>query len=150
MTVKELVTEIAKILVDNPGEVTVREVAGEQVTVLELRVAPADLGKVIGKQGRTARSLRTILGAASMKLHHRFALDIVEDRDQMGRVYLPIADIERFDCRPDLSGPEDAVIGLLLYESARAQAWYDEGLQLLPILDRRSRACFGCCCCSNC
>ena len=64
MTVKELVTEIAKILVDNPGEVTVREVAGEQVTVLELRVAPADLGKVIGKQGRTARSIRTLLGAA--------------------------------------------------------------------------------------
>jgi uncharacterized protein len=61
MTVKELVTEIAKILVDNPGEVTVREVAGEQVTVLELRVAPGDLGKVIGKQGRTARSIRTLL-----------------------------------------------------------------------------------------
>jgi phytoene synthase len=67
--------------------------------------------------------------------------DIVEDRDQMGRVYLPLADIERFDCRPDLSGPEDALIGLLLYESARAQAWYEEGLQLLPMLDRRSRAC---------
>ena len=75
---KELVTEIAKILVDNPGEVTVREVAGEQVTVLELRVAPADLGKVIGKQGRTARSIRTLLGAASMKFHKRYTLEIVE------------------------------------------------------------------------
>ena len=56
---KDLVTEIAKALVDIPEEVTVREVAGEQVTVLELRVAPSDLGKVIGKQGRTARSIRT-------------------------------------------------------------------------------------------
>ena len=75
---KDLVTEIAKALVDIPDEVTVREVQGEQVTVLELRVAPSDLGKVIGKQGRTARSLRTILGAASMKLQRRFSLDIVE------------------------------------------------------------------------
>ena len=80
VTVKELVTEIAKALVDIPDEVSVREVTGEQSTVLELKVAPSDLGKVIGKQGRTARSLRTILGAASMKLHHRFALDILEDR----------------------------------------------------------------------
>ena len=61
---KDLVTEIAKALVDIPDEVTVREVEGEQVTVLELRVAPSDLGKVIGKQGRTARSIRTLLGAA--------------------------------------------------------------------------------------
>jgi len=76
--VKELVTEIAKILVDNPGEVTVREVAGEQVTVLELRVAPGDLGKVIGKQGRTARSIRTLLGAACMKQNRRFTLEILE------------------------------------------------------------------------
>jgi phytoene synthase len=67
--------------------------------------------------------------------------DIVEDRDQMGRVYLPAEDVERFGCRPDLSGPEDAVIGVLLYETARAQRWYEEGLQLLPMLDRRSRAC---------
>ena len=80
---KELVTEIAKILVDNPGEVTVREVAGEQVTVLELRVAPGDLGKVIGKQGRTARSVRTILGAVSTKLHHRYTLDILEEDDEI-------------------------------------------------------------------
>lgn len=75
---KELVTEIAKALVDIPNEVTVREVEGEQVTVLELRVAPSDLGKVIGKQGRTARSIRTLLGAAGMKLNRRFTLEILE------------------------------------------------------------------------
>ena len=75
---KELVTEIAKALVDIPEEVNVREVEGEQVTVLELRVAPSDLGKVIGKQGRTARSIRTLLGAAGMKLNRRFTLEILE------------------------------------------------------------------------
>ena len=75
---KELVTEIAKALVDSPDEVSVREVAGEQVTVLELRVAATDLGKVIGKQGRTARSIRTLLGAAGMKLNRRFTLEILE------------------------------------------------------------------------
>jgi uncharacterized protein len=76
--VKDLVTDIAKALVDIPDEVTVREVEGEQVTVLELRVAPTDLGKVIGKQGRTARSIRTLLGAAGMKLNRRFTLAILE------------------------------------------------------------------------
>jgi predicted RNA-binding protein YlqC (UPF0109 family) len=76
--VKDLVTEIAKALVDIPDEVTVREVEGEQVTVLELRVAASDLGKVIGKQGRTARSIRTLLGAAGMKLNRRFTLEILE------------------------------------------------------------------------
>jgi predicted RNA-binding protein YlqC (UPF0109 family) len=76
--VKNLVTEIAKALVDIPDEVVVREVEGEQVTVLELRVAPSDLGKVIGKQGRTARSIRTLLGAAGMKLNRRFTLEILE------------------------------------------------------------------------
>ena len=75
---EDLVTEIAKALVDIPDEVTVREVEGEQVTVLELRVAPSDLGKVIGKQGRTARSIRTLLGAAGMKLNRRFTLEILE------------------------------------------------------------------------
>ena len=75
---KELVTEIAKALVDSPEEVSVREVSGEQVTVLELRVAPTDLGKVIGKQGRTARSIRTLLGAAGMKLNRRYTLEILE------------------------------------------------------------------------
>jgi hypothetical protein len=76
--VKHLVTEIAKALVDSPDEVAVTEIAGEQVTVLELRVAPTDLGKVIGKQGRTARSIRTLLGAAGMKLNRRFTLEILE------------------------------------------------------------------------
>ena len=75
---KTLVMEIAKALVDLPDEVQVREVEGEQTTVLELRVAPSDLGKVIGKQGRTARSIRTLLGAAGMKLNRRFTLEILE------------------------------------------------------------------------
>ena len=75
---KELVTDIARVLVDHPDEVSVKEVAGEQVTVLELRVAPGDLGKVIGKQGRTARSIRTLLGAAGVKLNRRFTLEILE------------------------------------------------------------------------
>jgi predicted RNA-binding protein YlqC (UPF0109 family) len=75
---KELVEDIAKALVDLPEEVIVRELQGEQVTILELRVAPSDLGKVIGKQGRTARSIRTLLGAAGMKLNRRFTLEILE------------------------------------------------------------------------
>lgn len=75
---KQLVEDIAKALVDIPEEVVVSEIAGEQVTVLELRVAASDLGKVIGKQGRTARSIRTILGAAGMKLNRRFTLEILE------------------------------------------------------------------------
>jgi hypothetical protein len=75
---KQLVEDIAKALVDVPEEVSVREVEGEQVTVLELKVAPSDLGKVIGKQGRTARSIRTILGAAGMKVNRRFTLEILE------------------------------------------------------------------------
>ncbi|HYA94678.1 MAG TPA: KH domain-containing protein, partial [Terriglobales bacterium] len=65
-------------LVDEPEQVAVRSIDGEQVTVLELRVAQNDLGKVIGKQGRTARSLRTILGAAGMKLKKRYTLEILE------------------------------------------------------------------------
>jgi len=76
--IKELVEDIAKALVDEPEQVVVREVEGEQVTVLELRVSPDDLGKVIGKQGRTARSIRTLLGAAGMKLNRRFTLEILE------------------------------------------------------------------------
>ncbi len=75
---KELIEAIAKALVDNPDQVQVRPVEGEQVTVLELRVHPSDLGKVIGKQGRTARAVRTILGAAGMKLRKRFTLEILE------------------------------------------------------------------------
>jgi len=76
--VKELVTKMAEALVDSPGEIVVKEVEGEQVTVFELRVAPSDLGKIIGKQGRNARSMRTILGAAGMKLNRRFTLEILE------------------------------------------------------------------------
>lgn len=77
-SMRELVEIVAKALVDFPDEVTVNEVEGQQTTVLELRVAAADLGKVIGKQGRTARAVRTILGAAGMKLRKRFVLEILE------------------------------------------------------------------------
>ena len=76
--VRELVEEISKALVDLPDQVVVKEIQGEQTTVLELRVAPSDLGKVIGKQGRTARSVRTLLGAIGMKLNRRFTLEILE------------------------------------------------------------------------
>jgi hypothetical protein len=75
---KELVESIARSLVDEPESVSVTEVEGEQTTVLELRVAQDDLGKVIGKQGRTARAIRTLLGAAGMKLRKRFVLEILE------------------------------------------------------------------------
>jgi uncharacterized protein len=75
---KALVEEIAKALVDHPENVAVNAVEGEQVTVLELRVHPDDLGKVIGRQGRTAKSIRTLLGAAGMKLKKRFTLEILE------------------------------------------------------------------------
>ena len=75
---RALVEQIAKALVDEPEHVAVRAIDGEQVTVLELRVSPNDLGKVIGKQGRTARSIRTILGAAGMKLKKRYTLEILE------------------------------------------------------------------------
>jgi len=73
-----LVEMIAKALVDEPDQVGVRAIEGEQATVLELKVAQSDLGKVIGKQGRTARSIRTILGAAGMKLKKRYSLEILE------------------------------------------------------------------------
>lgn len=75
---RELIENIAKALVDHPEQVSVREIEGEQTTVLELRVAQPDIGKVIGKNGRTARSIRTILGAVGMKLHKRFVLEILD------------------------------------------------------------------------
>jgi predicted RNA-binding protein YlqC (UPF0109 family) len=75
----ELVTDIARALVDFPESVSVETFDEEEATVIRLHVAPSDIGKVIGKQGRTARSMRTILSAASMKVKHRFSLDIVED-----------------------------------------------------------------------
>ena len=77
-SVKEVVETIARALVDQPDEVAVSEIDGEGATVLELRVASEDLGKVIGKQGRTARAIRTLLRAAGMKLRKRFVLEILD------------------------------------------------------------------------
>ena len=75
---QELISYIAQALVDHPEEVKVTEIEGNQTSVLELKVAKEDLGKVIGKQGRTARSMRTILNAASAKLKKRTVLEIIE------------------------------------------------------------------------
>jgi uncharacterized protein len=75
---KELIDFMARALVDNPEMVKVSEIEGEQTSVLELRVAKEDLGKVIGKQGRTARAMRTILSAASTKIRKRAVLEIIE------------------------------------------------------------------------
>lgn len=75
---KELVEYIAKALVDKPDEVEVSEVEGDQTTIIELKVAKDDLGKVIGKQGKTARAIRTILSATSTKLRKRSHLEIIE------------------------------------------------------------------------
>jgi uncharacterized protein len=75
---KDLIVYLAKALVDKPDEVSVTELEGEQTTVLELKVAKDDLGKVIGKQGRTARAVRTILNGASTKLRKRTVLEIIE------------------------------------------------------------------------
>ena len=75
---KELITYIAKALVDVPEEVFVTEIQGEQTSVIELKVAKEDLGKVIGKQGRTASAMRTILSAASTKINKRSVLEIIE------------------------------------------------------------------------
>jgi predicted RNA-binding protein YlqC (UPF0109 family) len=75
---KDLIAYIAKALVDKPEEVVVTEIEGSQTSVIELKVAKDDLGKVIGKQGRTARAMRTILGAASTKIKKRSVLEILE------------------------------------------------------------------------
>ncbi|HIC92458.1 MAG TPA: KH domain-containing protein [Syntrophaceae bacterium] len=75
---RELIEYIAKALVDNPGAVQVSEIEGEQTSVIELKVAKEDLGKVIGKQGRTARAMRTILSAACTKVRKRAVLEIIE------------------------------------------------------------------------
>jgi predicted RNA-binding protein YlqC (UPF0109 family) len=75
---KDLIKYIAQALVDNPEQVSVAEVEGNQTSVLELKVAKEDLGKVIGKQGRTARAMRTILSAASAKIKKRTVLEIIE------------------------------------------------------------------------
>lgn len=76
---KQLVETVCRALVDNPDEVKVTQIDGEQTTILELRVDQSDLGKVIGKQGRTARAVRTILAAAGMKQRRRFNLEIIEN-----------------------------------------------------------------------
>jgi predicted RNA-binding protein YlqC (UPF0109 family) len=78
MEMKDLIAYIAKALVDKPEEVLVTEIEGEQTSVIELKVAKEDLGKVIGKQGRTARAMRTILSASSTKLKKRSVLEIIE------------------------------------------------------------------------
>ena len=75
---KELIKYIAQALVDNPEQVEVNEIEGEQTSVIELKVAKEDLGKVIGKQGRTARAMRTILSAASTTIRKRSVLEIIE------------------------------------------------------------------------
>lgn len=79
---KDLVETVCKSLVDNPEDVKVTQIDGEQTTILELRVHQSDLGKVIGKQGRTARAIRTILAAAGMKQKRRFNLEIIERFDE--------------------------------------------------------------------
>jgi predicted RNA-binding protein YlqC (UPF0109 family) len=76
---QELVRYLVSCLVDEPEQIQITEVPQEAATTYEVRVAASDLGKVIGKQGRTARSMRTILGAAGMKLHKRFQLEIIEE-----------------------------------------------------------------------
>ena len=78
MEMKELIGYIARALVDKPEEVVVTEIEGEQTSVIELKVAKEDLGKIIGKQGRTARAMRTILSAASTKINKRSVLEIIE------------------------------------------------------------------------
>lgn len=78
MVLKELVHYIVQSMVDNPEEILVSEIEGNQTTVLELRVAKSDLGKVIGKQGRNAQAIRTILAAVSAKIRKRVVLEIVE------------------------------------------------------------------------
>jgi predicted RNA-binding protein YlqC (UPF0109 family) len=75
---KDLIEFIAKSLVDNPDQVTIREVEGERSTILELSVAEDDLGKVIGRSGRTARAMRTVLSAAAAKADKRAVLEIIE------------------------------------------------------------------------
>jgi len=78
LAIKDLLAEIAKALVDHPEGVQVRAVEGSHVTVLELKTHPEDLGKVIGREGRIAKAIRTLLGAAGMKLHKRFTLEILD------------------------------------------------------------------------
>ncbi len=77
---KELVIYLAKALVNNPDEVEVSEIQGETAAILELRVAKEDLGRIIGKQGRTAKSIRTLINAAASRTNRKVVLEIVEDK----------------------------------------------------------------------
>jgi predicted RNA-binding protein YlqC (UPF0109 family) len=77
---KELVTYLAKALVNNPDEVEVSEIQGETAAILELRVAKEDLGRIIGKQGRTAKSIRTLINAAASRTNRKVVLEIIEDK----------------------------------------------------------------------
>jgi predicted RNA-binding protein YlqC (UPF0109 family) len=77
---KELVQYLARYLVNNPDAVEVKETQGDTASVLELKVAPEDLGRIIGKQGRTAKSIRTILNAAASRTNRKVVLEIVEDK----------------------------------------------------------------------
>ena len=77
---KELIENIAKSLVDNPNEVHVNEVLGEQSVVLVLRVAPEDMGKVIGKQGKVAKAIRTVVKAASLNVDKKVVVEILDDK----------------------------------------------------------------------
>jgi uncharacterized protein len=81
LSVSELVNKIARALVDRPEEVSVNATSGKEGTVLRLKVHPSDTGLVIGKEGRIARSLRTIVGAVAVKLKHRYSLEIQDPRD---------------------------------------------------------------------
>jgi len=78
--VKEIIELIAKSLVDNPEKVKVSQLDGQQSSIIELKVAPEDVGKIIGKQGRNVQAIRVILGAAGMKLKKRFNLELIEKR----------------------------------------------------------------------
>lgn len=82
---QELVLRIAQALVDHPEAVQVKAMEGTEVTILQLRTHPSDLGKVIGRDGRTAKAIRTLLGATGMKLHRRFTLEIVEEHPSASR-----------------------------------------------------------------
>lgn len=79
---KDLIEILAKALVEHPDQVSVSEIAGEHASVIELRTAKEDLGKIIGKRGRNAQAMRTILNAASAKLRKRTVLEIIEDDDR--------------------------------------------------------------------
>jgi predicted RNA-binding protein YlqC (UPF0109 family) len=81
VAVKDIIEKMAKALVDHPDEVAVRVIEGEQTTILELKVAQSDIGKVVGKHGRTIRSIRTILNAGGMKSKKRFVLEVLDPKD---------------------------------------------------------------------